>query len=146
MKNLFPLILAAMVAISSPAKAEELRIGNQIVLNVEVAHNDVERAQGLMNRTSLAEDAGMLFLFPDARIPAFWMKDTLIPLDMVFIGSDSRIQEIYQNAKPNDLTPISPEKPVRAVLEIGGGMAEKLGLRAGDTVSSDALAKSLELP
>lgn len=152
MKPIFALFLVCVLwsPFGASARAEELRIqksyGETIVLNVEVAANNAQRAQGLMGRSALPENEGMLFLFPDLRIPAFWMKDTLIPLDMVFIGPDSRIQEIYERAQPHDLTPISPKKPVRAVLEIGGGMAERLGLEAGDKVSSSTLAKSLELP
>lgn len=116
------------------------------MLDIEIARTESERAKGLMYRTNLAENAGMLFLFPDMRTPSFWMKDTVIPLDMVFIAPDATIGEIYAKAKPLDLTPITPKKPVRAVLEIGGGMAEKLGLKVGDPVSSETLAKSLELP
>jgi uncharacterized membrane protein (UPF0127 family) len=103
--------------------------------DVEVADTPEELQQGLMNREGLADDAGMLFWFGHPpRVVSFWMKDTLIPLDMLFITADGTISGIHQEASPNDLTSISSEEPVIAVLEIAGGRAAALGIKAGDKI------------
>lgn len=101
---------------------------------IELALTPQEQAQGLMNRTSMAENAGMLFVFGDEAPRAFWMKNTLIPLDMIFIRKDGTIHHIHENAIPHDLTSVPSEGPVSAVLEINGGLTTKLGIAKGDTV------------
>lgn len=102
---------------------------------VEIADSDEERALGLMYRTELAEDAGMLFDFSDdVREHSMWMKNTLIPLDMAFIGGDGRIVRIAAKTTPRSLTSISSGAPVAAVLEVKGGRFEALGVREGDIV------------
>jgi hypothetical protein len=101
---------------------------------VEVAQTPEEQAQGLMFRRSLAPKAGMLFPFNPPRPASFWMKNTLIPLDLVFIRSDGRIERIGANAVPQSLEPITSKGPVVAVLEIAGGRAAQLGLKEGDQV------------
>ena len=80
-----------------------------------------------------------VYLFIQDKTPAFWMKNTLIPLDMVFIDEKGLILGIHNRAIPHNLTPISPSGPVKAVLEINGGQAEKLGLRVGDPIISSSL-------
>lgn len=103
--------------------------------DVEVADTPEELQKGLMHREGLADDAGMLFWFGQPpRVVSFWMKDTLIPLDMIFIGEDSSVVNIHPEAVPNDLTSVSSVEPVVAVLEIAGGHAEKLGIAEGDKV------------
>jgi uncharacterized membrane protein (UPF0127 family) len=99
---------------------------------VEVAQTPEEQAQGLMFRRSLGPKAGMLFPFNPARPASFWMKNTLIPLDLIFIGGDGRIERIGANAVPQSLEPVSSKGPVVAVLEIAGGRAAELGLKEGD--------------
>ena len=102
--------------------------------NIELALRPDEQAKGLMFRNSMPEDHGMLFLFRTIEQRSFWMKNTLIPLDMIFIEADGRIQHIHHNAKPQDLTFITSGKPSKAILELNGGTANKLGIQVGDTV------------
>lgn len=106
--------------------------------DVEIARDENERGRGLMYRKSLGANSGMLFLFPAPVIPSFWMKNTLIPLDMVFIDEKGLILDIHNRAIPHNLTPITPSGPVKAVLEINGGQAERLGLRVGDPIISSS--------
>lgn len=101
---------------------------------VEFAADDKARARGLMFRKRMAPDHGMLFDFGRAQPVAMWMKNTFIPLDMLFIASDGRVVQIHRNARPHDLTPIRAMIPVRAVLELKGGITAELGIRAGDRV------------
>lgn len=101
---------------------------------VELADNDASRARGMMFRTSMAPDAGMLFDFGQEQTVSFWMRNTLIPLDMLFIKADGTILNIHQRAIPRDETGITSAGPVRAVLELNGGTAARLGIRPGDRV------------
>jgi hypothetical protein len=101
---------------------------------VEVAKSQDERSQGLMFRRTLAPDAGMLFDFGRTEPVAMWMKNTLIPLDMLFIAGDGVIVNIAQRTVPQSLTPIPSAKPVRFVLELPGGTASRLALKPGDKV------------
>jgi uncharacterized membrane protein (UPF0127 family) len=102
---------------------------------IELADTDNERRIGLMYRTSLPEDAGMLFDFgPGENIQSMWMKNTLIPLDMAFVAGDGRIVRIEANTTPRSLASISSGEPVLAVLEVNGGRFEALGVRPGDVV------------
>lgn len=108
-------------------------------LKVEVAADPATRARGLMLRGYLPEQQGMIFTFERSDIIYFWMKNTLIPLDMVFIDSSGIIRKIHENAQPNDLTQISSDVPVKYALEINGGLSRKLGIGPGDKVAIDAL-------
>ena len=101
---------------------------------VEVASDPASQRRGLMYRRALAPNAGMLFDFHMNSELSFWMKDTILPLDMLFIRSDGTISTIAANAIPYSITPIPSAEPVRAVLEINGGRARELGIRAGDKV------------
>ena len=102
---------------------------------VEVARTPEEQAQGLMNRQSLAPDRGMIFPYEPAQPVAFWMKNTLIPLDMIFVAPGGRILRIEANTVPLSLEPVGSGDAVEAVLEIAGGRSAELGLAAGDQVS-----------
>lgn len=102
---------------------------------VEMARSSQEQAQGLMFRTELAPDAGMLFPFPTAKPASFWMKNTVISLDLLFIRADGTVESIAANAVPYSLDPISSGEPVAAVLEIAAGRAAELGIKPGDTVT-----------
>lgn len=108
--------------------------GKDLKFNVELAITPQEQAAGLMFRTFMAEDSGMLFLFNNVAQRSFWMKNTLIPLDILFITRDGEIHHIHHRAKPQDLTKITSTRPSYAVLELKGGMAETLGLTEGDTI------------
>ncbi len=101
---------------------------------VEVADNGRTRERGLMFRKSLAPDRGMLFDFKTPRMVAFWMKNTLIPLDMLFIGPDGRIVSIAANAAPMSETPIPAGGDTLGVLELRGGRAAEIGAAPGDLV------------
>lgn len=102
--------------------------------DIEVALTQAQQMQGLMNRESLAEDAGMLFMFNEEAERGFWMKNTLIPLDLIFIKKGGYIHHIHSNAKPHDLTSIKSHGPVIAVLEINGGLSKKQNINVGDNV------------
>ncbi len=101
---------------------------------VELATDRESQARGLMFRTALAANAGMLFDFRHLVMANFWMKNTLLPLDIIFIRSNGRISTIYARAKPYSETLISSAEPIRAVLEINGGRAQALGIQPGDLV------------
>ncbi|WP_428632336.1 DUF192 domain-containing protein [Sphingopyxis sp.] len=96
--------------------------------NVEVARTDAEQDKGLMFRTSLPRDGGMLFPFKKPRFGSFWMKNTLIPLDMIFIRADGSIDRIAENTIPESLEPVVSGGEVSAVLELAGGTAARLGI------------------
>ena len=103
--------------------------------SVELATNDAERERGLMFRKELPEGHGMLFDFEREAPVAFWMHNTYIPLDMIFIRADGSILRIAENAEPLSDRLIPSGGPVRAVLEVIGGTARKLGIAPGDRVS-----------
>jgi uncharacterized membrane protein (UPF0127 family) len=105
---------------------------------VEMATTWPQQETGMMFRKSVAPNAGMLFVFDQASEQAFWMKNTLIALDIVFIKADGKIARIAANAKPLSLDDIPSYEPVKAVLEIGGGRAAQLGLKPGDVVHNAA--------
>jgi len=108
---------------------------------VEVVDTAESRAKGLMFRQSLAPDAGMLFDFKEERPVSFWMMNTFIPLDMLFIRADGTVANIHVNARPQDPTGIPSEGPVTFVLEIPGGRSVELGIKAGDTVEHVRIAR-----
>ena len=108
---------------------------------IEVVDTDAGRQKGLMFRTSLGPDAGMLFDFKESLEVSFWMQNTLIPLDMLFIRHDGTIANIQVNAKPLDPTSIPSDGPVEFVFEIAGGRSVELGIKAGDTVIQDRVNK-----
>jgi len=103
--------------------------------NIEVVDDDAERTKGLMFRQHLAPDAGMLFDFQQERPVAFWMRNTFISLDMIFIAADGTVKTIHEKAIPQDPTSIPSGVPVRFVLEIPGGRAREIGLQPGDMMS-----------
>lgn len=105
------------------------------VFQVEIADEPGERNRGLMFRDSLDEDAGMLFIYPEPGHASFWMKNTKIPLDMLFIDEDGTIVRIAPETTPFSLDAVRSGEPVIAVLEIDGGDAEQLDIEAGDTVT-----------
>jgi uncharacterized membrane protein (UPF0127 family) len=106
----------------------------EIKFDVELALNDAERSRGLMYREKLGPYDGMLFDFYQDAPVSFWMKNTLIPLDMVFIAGDGTIKHVHANAVPLSTEAIPSQFPVRAVLEINGGSARLLGIKPGDKV------------
>ncbi len=143
------LVLSAAVA-ALPAAAQtgqsferstlvvETAQGGRYPFTVELAVTEAQQAQGLMHRQSLAPDAGMLFLFDPVRPVSFWMRNTLISLDMLFIEPDGRIAGIARRTTPLSEAPVPSGRPVRAVLEINGGLAAMLGIAPGDRVVHEA--------
>jgi uncharacterized membrane protein (UPF0127 family) len=101
---------------------------------VWIADTDERSEQGLMFVSDLPENLGMVFPMEPPRVATFWMKNTYIELDMLFIGADGRVTKIIPRAPPMSLRTLSSETPVSAVLELKGGVAAKLGLQPGDTV------------
>jgi uncharacterized protein len=101
---------------------------------VEVAETPAQMTQGLMFRSSLPPDAGMLFDYKQPTAATMWMRNTLIPLDMLFVDAQGRIVNIHQRAVPQSLDVIAAAAPVRAVIELNGGTAARLGIEPGDQV------------
>ena len=108
--------------------------GQRHRLEVELALTGEQHAQGLMFRRSLAEDAGMLFLYSGAGMLSMWMKNTPVPLDMIFIAPDGRIVDIAERTVPYSLETVSSRFAASAVLEVNGGTVARLGIRPGDRV------------
>ncbi len=103
---------------------------------LEIAADDASRETGLMHRSHMARDAGMLFDFGKPVMTAFWMKDTPLPLDMLFVRADGTISTVAANAVPFSTAEIVSAEPIRAVIEIHGGLARTLGIAPGDRVRS----------
>lgn len=122
----------------SALPVDHLRIvsqdGKKHNFEVEIAATEPDREVGLMFREHMAPDHGMLFEMDAPAIVNFWMKNTLIPLDMLFIAPDGTIKSIHANAIPQDLTPISSVVPVNGIIELNGGQAKALGIAVGDKV------------
>jgi hypothetical protein len=133
--------LLALALASAPAPGADLRTLEIVsktgvhVFSVELAATDAERARGLMFRKELPDGKGMLFDFGREQEVAMWMKNTLIPLDMIFITAGGRILRIAENTEPMSTHIIASGGPVRAVLEVIGGTAKRYGLGAGDRVA-----------
>ena len=106
----------------------------EVTFDVEVMRNDEERAKGLMFRRYMPENRGMLFDFKAPQPVFMWMKNTYIPLDMVFIRGDGTIARIAEETEPLSTRTIASGEPVTAVLELNGGAAQRAGIMAGDRV------------
>jgi uncharacterized membrane protein (UPF0127 family) len=146
MRLIFALLLVfatlpAMAAETFPTGTLEIETaaGQRFHFNVQLALTPAQQTQGLMFRTALQPDAGMLFVNREPRPMSMWMKNTLIPLDMVFFTADGRIVNIEANAAPETLQSRSSKGAVKGVLELPGGTAATLGIRAGDRVVSPDL-------
>ncbi|MGV3632710.1 MAG: DUF192 domain-containing protein [Pseudorhodoplanes sp.] len=132
------LILLASDAVAAAANESMLEIVTKDgvhVFTVEMAKTDEERQKGLMFRKELPEGRGMLFDFKPDQNVSMWMRNTYIPLDMLFINGDGTIRRIAENTEPLSEKTISSGGPVRGVLEVIGGTAKKLGIKAGDKVA-----------
>jgi len=139
------LIFLTMMGLSLPVVAEPLQFetqaGQTIPFDVEIADTPEKHETGMMNRDSLKPNTGMLFVFDKPQRPQFWMKNTKIRLDLIYIGADGIVNHIHENAIPFDLTPISCPERVKAVLETSGGAAKKLGITKGDKVIAKIFEK-----
>jgi uncharacterized protein len=139
------LILAALFLLAALAPSEALvhfdtstlsidTGGGNRGFTIELALSPEQQQQGLMFRRTMAADAGMLFIFQKTGDTAFWMKNTLIPLDMLFIAEDGHIADIHERAVPMSEASIPAKFPVKAVLELNGGTVARLGIKIGDLV------------
>lgn len=134
-------LAAAFLFVSRPAtlRVEPLAVitadGQQHKFTVEIADTPASQQRGLMFRKHMDDDRGMLFEFREVGPVSFWMKNTYIPLDMLFIAENGRVTAIHENAVPQSLEPLPSGGPVSAVLEINGGLARRLGIGIGSTVS-----------
>ena len=147
------LVLASSALVAAPAQARQakpkpaaaapstkldtveiLTSRGRVKFTVELAVTRAEQERGLMFRKSLAPDRGMLFPYKPPRPAAFWMKNTLIPLDIIYIAPNGRVLSIARNAVPHDETPLPSGGVVGGVLEIAGGRAAQLGILPGDLV------------
>jgi len=142
-----PLLLLALAACANAAStppdaapsADRIPVtieteGGPVRFEAEIADTDALRQKGLMYRTSMEDGHGMIFLFAEEQQQSFWMKNTLIPLDMIFIRADRTILGIVENAEPETTSPRFVPGVSQFVLEINGGLAKKRGLKAGQTV------------
>lgn len=134
-----PDVSQAKSAYSAPPKLttetlEVITARGPVRFTVEVAADPASREYGLMYRRSMPERRGMIFDFGTPQNTAFWMRNTFIPLDMLFVTAEGRVLTIARNAKPHDERAIVSGGPIRAVIEINGGLADRLGIREGDQV------------
>jgi uncharacterized protein len=142
-------LAVALIAVGAGVGATECREDRvqlrgsfgQAAFTVEIADDDAERAQGLMHRPSMGRFNGMLFVFDGPQRAVFWMENTLIPLDMLFIDEQGVVQHIHHNAVPLDRTGIDGGFGIQYVLEINGGMAERLRLSPGLELRHPAIAQ-----
>ena len=140
----FVLVLLASVTLASAQSTLETFPRDELVLasqdggrhsfEVEMATSPEQQAQGLMFRRKLAADAGMLFLYQQEGLRTMWMKNTVIPLDMLFIDKRGTILQVVERTVPFSLQTISSDKPALAVLEVNAGTAARLGIKPGDRV------------
>ena len=133
------LVAAPLAACSDEGKLVLHTATGNYSFNVEVVDTDATRAQGLMYRQELADDAGMLFDFKQEQRVSFWMRNTFIPLDMIFVDAKGVVKNIHVNARPHDPTGIPSDGPVQYVLEIPGGRSVAIGLKPGDTMDHDRI-------
>lgn len=112
----------------------------QARFHIEIADDSAERAKGLMFREAMASGAGMLFVYENPQPTAFWMKNTLIPLDMIFADAKGVVTHVHANAVPGDETAIPGGQAVQYVLEINGGLAARLGIAPGAEMRHPAIA------
>jgi uncharacterized membrane protein (UPF0127 family) len=142
--------VAALLALAAPgakSAAAEIQLEALVIASdsqkhhfrVEIADEPHEQSRGLMYRQSLPEDGGMLFDFHQERPASFWMRNTYIPLDMLFIKADGTIESIAERTTPLSERSVPSKGAVRFVLEINGGLSQKLGIEAGDRVSGPAI-------
>jgi len=148
-KEMKMLALAAMFAAGQapfaaaacdPATVELRGDWGKARFHVEIADDAGERAQGLMFREKLGSSAGMLFVYPRPQRVAFWMQNTLIPLDMIFVNEHGVVTRVHDNAIPHDTTSIPGGDDVMVVLEINGGLAKALGIVPGSQLRNPVFA------
>ena len=142
-------IAAALAVVAGAAQAEcrDDRVVisggfGQAAFSVSVADDAGERAQGLMNVPEMPTMTGMIFVYPEPQRASFWMRNTLIPLDMLFADASGMIVTVHADAVPMDETPIPGGDGIQFVLEINGGLAARLGIQPGDAMQHPAIPGS----
>lgn len=133
------LLVSVLACDRTPRVIIEGARGTKASFEVEVADTPRERAFGLKYRTDLRPDQGMLFIFPEESVHVFWMKDTPLPLDMIFIDRNRQIVGIVRETRPFSTEGRSVDTPSQYVLEVRGGRADAVGLEIGDRVSFSSL-------
>lgn len=128
----------AMMLPQDPARLVVMTSGGERSFSIEIADDWAERSAGLMFRKDMADDHGMLFVFQQTREVAFWMKNTPMPLDLIFVGEDGRIIAVRQG-EPQSEAVIDPGAPSRFVLELKAGTSAKEGIKAGDLLKHPAI-------
>jgi uncharacterized membrane protein (UPF0127 family) len=131
--------LSAVACEAQPKVTILTKAGREVTFQVEVADTPAKRTMGLQYRRELGADRGMIFLFASESPQSFWMKNTPIPLDMIFINSQRKIVGIVEQTAPFSLETRSVEGPSQFVLEINGGLAKRRGIQAGDTVRFEGI-------
>ena len=134
--------IAAIAGCATGQVDIRLTNGGMARFSVELADDPATRASGLMFRTEMAKSSGMLFLYDRPQTAVFWMKNTLIPLDMIFADATGVVQHVHANAIPHDETGINGGSDVLAILEINGGLAKKLGITPGAVLRHPNLEQS----
>lgn len=142
----FTFLAGAALADCEPGRVDLRGDWGTARFSVEVADDPQERSVGLMRRESLPRSAGMLFVYERPQRAVFWMKDTLIPLDMIFMDEAGTVTHIHENARPRDLTGIDGGDSVRFVLEINGGLARRLGIAEGSQLRHPAIGDAAAWP
>lgn len=135
----FAALAVGGAGINPPLPTERIEIhsaNGTHAFRVEIADNETSREQGLMFRTKMAPDAGMLFDFHTPQATQFWMENTVLPLDMLFVRADGSIANIQADAVPYSRATIPSDGPVLVVIELNAGRAAALGIKAGDHVTA----------
>ncbi|MFV0491504.1 MAG: DUF192 domain-containing protein [Pseudorhodobacter sp.] len=136
--------LPGLAAECTPGSVEILLLqGGTARFTVEVVDTPETRARGLMFREKLARSSGMLFVYENPQRAVFWMKNTLIPLDMIFVDETGRIRKVHENAIPHDETGIDGGEGILVVLEINGGLADPMGIAPGAMLRHPAFEQSI---
>jgi uncharacterized protein len=132
-------VLSSVSACQAQPKVTISTKGREVEFLVEIADTAGKRQMGLQYRQSLADDRGMIFLFPSESVQTFWMKNTPISLDMIFINRNRKIVGIVESTVPFSLDSRSVTEPSQYVLEINGGLARRHGIETGDSVRFDGI-------
>ncbi|EBA17971.1 hypothetical protein RSK20926_19572 [Roseobacter sp. SK209-2-6] len=146
---LVSLTICSTLSLAGEASAEECKAQRvdlrgdwgRVSFTIEIADDEKERSLGLMHREHLPRGRGMLFVFPKPQSATFWMKNTLIPLDMIFVDQQGVVVSVHENAVPGDLTPIHGGDSIYSVLEINGGLAARYGISPGSQIRHEIFSK-----
>ena len=146
----FVLTLSACFDAEQTADKQEITIqtpsGQQAVFSVDIADTPTEQQKGLMFVESMPDKEGMIFLYPQQTQTFFWMKNTLIPLDMLFFDKDNELIHVEHSAVPHDEAPRGPQDPICSVVEINGGLAKKMNMTFGSKLITNLTQECLQSP